>query len=522
MSKSSTNVLFLWHMHQPYYKKPRDKEYFLPWVRLHTVKDYYGFAKLLSKFPAVKANFNFTPVLLDQIIDYAQNNASDRFLKISEKRAEDLTGMERKFILRRFFSVNKMRMIDPYPRYLELLEKSSRGKSARYTAQEMRDLQVYFNLVWFHFTSIEDDKNLQELISKGRNFSEEDKSYILNKQRAIISETLPLYKWLIANKQIEITTSPYYHPIIPLLCDTDIVHNYHNQHCPRLRFSYPEEAWWQIKEAKERTSSVFDTQVNGSWPSEGSVSPETLLLYKKNKFKYLATDEEILFKTFAPRMNPAKPLPRHIIYRPYYFDDMLVFFRDKNLSNAISFSYHGWENLQAAANDLLGHLENIHSHTCRLYKKRMVLIAMDGENAWEYYNNNAKDFFYALYSRLEKHPKLKTNTLSSYIKNGKFKSIDSKIWPGSWINADFGVWAGSKENNRNWHMLTRIKKNIDKHKAKTHILDKAISYLRIIEGSDWNWWNTYDETSGDFEKILLSYVKEISRLLKKDFMNLKR
>ena len=523
MSKTPTQVLFLWHMHQPYYKRANDSLYYLPWTRLHGIKDYFGFVYFLSKFEKIKATFNFSPTGLEQIVDYSTRKASDRFLELTKKNPKDLTSNEKTFILKRFFSVNKERFINPYPRYLELFEKARKQKIKYFTDQEIRDIQLYFNLVWFHFTTIEEDKNLQELIKKSHGFSESDKKYVIDKQYDVLSMIIPLYKDLVASKRIEICISPYYHPILPLLCDTNIVH-VHNQTAPRIRFHHPEEAFWHLKEGKDRTQQILNTKITGSWPSEGSVSPQVLKLYEELEFKWIATDEEILFNTLRlTRKNLTKNIPRDIIYQPYYFDDLIVFFRDKNLSNAISFTYHYWQDLNAAAQDLINHFHNIHKHTRSIYKKRMVLIAMDGENAWEYYHNNAKDFFTSLYSSLEKHSHLKTQTISSFIRNSDFKTIEEPIWPGSWINANFGVWSGSRENNRNWEILARIKNALDKKRnmLAPRKLEQAISYLRIIEGSDWNWWNTFDDISGDFGKLFLSYVKALSRILNQDFIHYK-
>jgi len=506
MSKTPTSIIFLWHMHQPCYRKAGDSLYYLPWVRLHGIKDYFGFVYHLSKFQKIKATFNFSPVLLDQIIDYAEHKASDKFLELTKKKPEYLAENEKGFILKRFFSIYKERLIDPYPRYLQLYEKSKKHKPKDFSPQEMRDIQVYFNLVWFHFTTIEEDRHLQALIKKGKKFTETDKMYIVDKQFEVLSEILPMYKRLLNERRIELCISPYYHPILPLLCDTNIVRTHH-QPCPRIRFSHPEEALWHITEGKRKAEQVLNVKVNGSWPSEGSVSPQALSLYQENGFRWIATDEEILFNTLKhTRRHAHTEIPRHIIYQPYYFDDLLVFFRDKNLSNAVSFTYHYWQDLDAAARDLLWHFHNIHSHTRSLYKKRMVLIAMDGENAWEYYHNNAKDFFTSLYSNLEKIKYLRTQTISSFIKNSDFKTIENPIWPGSWINANFGVWSGSRENNRNWEILARIKEAVDRKKDSLtpRTLEKVTYYLRVIEGSDWFWWNTYEDISCDFGEPFLS------------------
>ncbi len=508
-----TSVLFLWHMHQPLYKKPKDKLYLLPWVRLHGVKDYFGFVYHLSKFSKIKANFNFSPVLLDQIIDYVSNGATDVYLELTKKNPSYLSFKERSFIIKRFFSVNKSTLIETYPRYFQLYEASLSKKPKYFTDQEIRDIQVYFNLTWFHPLTVREDNNLTEIFRKAKEFDEDDKVYIINKQYQVLSQIIPLYKRLLDEGKIEISLSPYYHPILPLLCDTEVLKK-HNQTPPGARFSYPQEAFWQISQAKKKGESLFNTQIEGSWPSEGAVSESVVSLYKEVGFSWIATDEEILFRTL--REKEPFTIPRHIIYQPYFFRDMLIFFRDKGLSDLISFVYHSWEDQKCASLDLLAHLRNIHDFVSSIYKKRMVLIVMDGENAWEYYKMNAWDFLESLYQGLEESPQLKSETISSFIKDaGSFKMIKKELWPGSWINADFSVWAGSQENNHNWEILSKVKKCIDREKARLspREVEKLYYYLRIIEGSDWNWWNTYKDSTGDFKKIFSSYVKEISRLL---------
>lgn len=526
-SHAPTSVLFLWHMHQPFYRRFSEKNYHLAWVRFHSVKDYYPFVYFLSKFSRIKANFNFSPVLLDQILDYVENRATDKVLELSLKKASDLTSSEIKFLLARFFSVNKENLLNLYPRYLQLFQKSLSVHDVRkYNFQELTDLQVYFNLVWFHSLIVEEDKNLQEIFKKAKNYNEDDKRYIINKHYQIMAKIIPLYKQLAEESRIEIVTSPYYHPILPLLCDTGIIKKYGYLKPPACRFSHSEEALWQIEEAKKRMEALFGREISGSWPSEGGVSEEVLGLYKKAGFKWLATDEDILFKSLAREKLPYELIKnqRYIIYQPYIFKDLLLFFRDRNLSDALSFVYHSWPEEKLAAEDFLQHLNRIHNYIRNIYPKRCVVIVMDGENAWEYYKDNARSFFEHLYLSLEKSQILKTDLFTSFSQDYNFKKINRELWPGSWINADFGVWIGSSENNTYWSILAKIMNEIKKHKHKFSplILKKVLSCLRIIEGSDFNWWNTFEDKNRDFRKIFSSYVKAISKLLKKDFLYLLR
>ncbi len=514
MHTRRTHLVFLWHMHQPCYRKVNSKDYYLPWTRLHAVKDYYPFALLLSRFHAIKGNFNFSGILLEQIRDYTVNKASDYYLKLSQKDPASLTSLERKFILERFFGVNRKTMIEPYPRYLELYQKFLSKQFTKFSRQDIFDLQVYFNLVWFHSLTIEEDKNLQHIFAKGKNFSLSEKKYVFQKHYDVMEKIFPLYQKLCAEGRIEISITPYYHPIMPLLCDTDITKQFSYLTAPSLRFAFPEDALWHVENAKNLAEKVFHTSPCGSWPSEGSVSEAVVSIYQGKNFRWLATDEDILFKSLAGSKIPVDLLKRqrHIIYQPYSFDSMNFVFRDKNLSDTIGFSYHSWQNLSAAAFDIVGHFRRIHEYVGKIYPQPGVVIAMDGENAWEYYPDNGRQFLSTLYAEIEKHPELLSNTISGYTAQQKPKRLE-RLSPGSWINGDFGVWVGSEKNNTNWEILARLRRKLSEVKLDERKRKKIEDYLHIIEGSDWNWWNTFEDSKKDFAQIFFSYVKEISKLL---------
>jgi alpha-amylase/alpha-mannosidase (GH57 family) len=500
-------------MHQPLYRLPTRREYYLGWTRLHAIKDYYGMAALLDKFSKVKATFNFSGVLLNQLVDYAYRGTEDYYGKLTLKDPNYLTKKERDFILTRFFSVNFERHIKPYPRYAQLYQKKTNPK--KITAQDITDLQVFFNLSWFHPFSMKSDKCLRALRRKGRNFSRDDKQYIIDKQYKIISEIFPLYKRLLKEKRIEITITPFYHPILPLIHDTDILKEFSYLKRPVLRFSQPRDCHWHLERSKQLFKDIFEREVRGSWPSEGSISEGVAKIYKQEGFNWIGLDEGVLFKSLMTDYVSYNVIKnqRHLIYRPYNFEGLNMFFRDRNLSDAISFIYQGWDPL-FASNDLLEHFKRIHYYTKRFFKKRAITIIMDGENAWEYYRNNGIEFLENVYANLEKSSILSTTLPQTFLTRGESKRLE-RLGAGSWINNDFGVWIGSKENNSNWHTLRRIRDLIEKNKKNIKNLDKLMEYFYIIEGSDWNWWNTFDEPSGDFKVIFLSYIKQIYKKLGK-------
>jgi len=500
-------------MHQPYYKLPSQKYYYLGWTRLHAVKDYYGMAKMVEKFDKIKVTFNFSGVLLKQLSDYIYNNATDLYALLTYKNPLFLTKKEKKFITERFFSVNFERFIRPHKRYSQLYHKKI--KKEKFSFQDILDLQVLFNLCWFHPYTLEEDKNLKEIIKKEKKYNAADKKYILNKQKEIMREIFPLYKKLLADGRVEISVSAFYHPILPLLYDTNILDEFPYLKKPHLRFSSPSSISWHLKRSQEIFYEIFNTQSKGSWPPEGSICESVVPFFIEENFNWIGLDEGILFKSLTTEYVTYDLIKnqRHLIYRPYEFNGLNILFRDRNLSDAISFVYQAWEDSVFAASDLIEHFKRIHYYLGDIFKEKVITIIMDGENAWEYYKNNGVEFLEALYSSLEKEKNLSTALPSQIFKNFKTKKLP-KLASGSWINNDFGVWIGSEKNNICWQLLRKIKDLIERKKRKIRDFQKIEEYFHILEGSDWNWWNTFDEPTGSFRQIYLAYVKKIYQILK--------
>jgi alpha-amylase/alpha-mannosidase (GH57 family) len=499
-------------MHQPYYRLPNKNYYLLPWMRLHAVKDYYGMARTVEKFDNIKVTFNFSGVLLEQLNDYLRGRR-DYYVNLTLKDPKYLSKEEKNFIIERFFSLNFERLIRPNRRYLQLYNKKLSTKP-HFSHQDICDLQFLFNFSWFHPYSFNEDKNLKELLDKRSGFSFQDKDYIINKQYEIISKIIPLYKGLLAQKKIELSLSPYHHPIMPLLYDSDVVKEFSYLKKPTLRFSYPQDCLWHLRSSRDIFSQVFDCVPCGSWPSEGSVSEDVVSLYGQEGFKWLGTDEAILFKSLTTEYVSYDMIKnqRHIIYRPYLFKDVDVFFRDRNFSDMLSFVYQGWDDSKFAAQDLMEHFKRTHLYTKDIFKERAITIIMDGENAWEYYPSNGVRFLESLYTQLQNSDILTTTTPTEFIKHNNRRSLE-RLSSGSWINGDFGVWVGSKKNNIYWNILRRIRDLIEKTKITGINLEKLKKYFYLVEGSDWYWWNTFEDISGEFKNIFFSYVDEIYRLL---------
>lgn len=515
MTKSTTKVAFLWHMHQPCYKHPTKDYYCLPWVRLHAVKDYYGMAKTVARFNKVKVSFNFSGILLWQLYDYIENHAKDYYQILSLKKPSSLSKEEKAFIIDRFFSTNFDRVIKPNRRFLQLYNKKVSPKS-KFTTQDITDLVTLFNLSWFHPYTTREDKNLKALISKEKNYTDADKEYVIEKQYKVMAEIIPLYKKLIADDRIELTLTPFHHPIMPVLYDSDVVKDFSYLKKPVLRFAYPEDCRWHLNKAKEIFKQTFGYIPSGSWPSEGSVSESVVSLYGKEGFKWIGADEAILFKSLNTDYVSYDMIKnqRHIIYRPYEFNGVDIFFRDRNFSDMLSFVYQGWDDAAFAVNDLMEHFKRTHNFAKDIFKERVITIIMDGENAWEYYKNNGVDFLENLYRALEKSDVLESETPSGFLKKHTGRRLE-RLASGSWINGDFGVWIGSKKNNNYWNILRRTRDLIEKCKVGLADSETIRNYFYLIEGSDWFWWNTFDDVSGEFKNIFFSYVEEIYRMLGK-------
>lgn len=534
------DIAFIWHMHQPYYKDVITGKYLMPWVRLHGVKDYFPMAALLENYENVKVTFNMVPVLVEQLNDYARNNASDILLDLTMKKASDLTPDDKLEILNNFFRVNFQRFIEPNTRYSELLIKRGMNVSGpalkkavkNFSEEDFLDLQVLFNLSWFHSISIDEDFNLKGLFEKKESYTEEDKEYVIFKQKEVLSQILPLYRRLQDAGRIEVTTTPYYHPILPLLCDTSIARIASPaMHLPKRRFAHPEDAEWHIEEAIKYHTEQFGRPPRGIWPSEGSVSSEALDLVMSKGIDWIAADEDILFRSL--------PLSdRRVTYQPYRLKrasrTLNIVFRDKNLSDMISFSYNSWDQVKAAE-DLLGHFRRILENLRRDTDRGLVTIVMDGENAWEYYEDNGRRFFETLYSNLDgKDASISSTTVSEYLASEPHRKTITDIFPGSWINHNFEIWIGEEQDNLSWEYLYRTRTDLERYAkalAKDPAFDiadikKAWHELYIAEGSDWNWWYSGKAKVGKdnpFDRLYRLHLRNVYRFLKKpvpDFLKI--
>ena len=512
MTDNPLYIAFLWHMHQPFYKDPLSGLYRLPWVRLHGTKDYLDMARILLEFPDIRQTFNFTPSLLEQITDYTEADAKDQYLELTLKKASELNTEEKTFVLDNFFLANWDNMIKPFPRYYELLTKrgfhhlakSDLLRETRYFSNsDFLDLQVLFNLCWIDPMFRQTDSTLRMLVDKGRDYTEEDKQAVIDKQFSILREIVPTYREMKDKGQIELSVSPFYHPILPLLCDTNSAKiAMPDAKMPRERFSHPEDAEKQIRMGLDYFERVFGYMPAGMWPSEGSVSDEVLRIVSRTGMKWLATDEDILSISLQKQLRDAS---RNLtepatLYRPYSRENVYMIFRDHNISDLIGFVYSKWEP-KAAAEDLLNNLLRIRE-SLPYNEPHLVSIILDGENAWEYYRNDGLDFLRHLYDGLSAEKRLRTVTVSGFLgEHGRCQPLE-RLHAGSWIYANFGIWIGQEEDNMAWDYLKETRDELELFQKMNPDKDVSDAWksIYIAEGSDWNWWYG-DEHMTDTQEV---------------------
>ena len=504
------HLAFLWHQHQPLYKNPSTGVNELPWVRLHATKDYFDMAAILDEFPLIKSNFNVVPSLLVQLDEYAQKIARDKFLDMTLTAADQLIESEKIFILHNFFMANWETMVFPYNRYHQLLEKRGRQTSTEdlrriqnyFTIADIRDLQVWFNLSWMDPYWREKDELIASLFAKGRNFSEEDKQSLIQKQLSICGMIIPKYKELQDRGQIEVSATPFYHPILPLLCDTNnaLTAMPHAQ-LPKKRFQHKEDALTQIQKTLAYYERSFCRPLRGMWPSEGSVSEDIIPLLSASGIQWIASDEEILFRSLH-----AAASSRSKLYKPYRVkigdNAVNMIFRDHALSDAIGFIYAKWA-AKDAVNDFMNRLHAIRDTLGDTGEDNLVSVILDGENCWEYYANDGRDFLRQLYGALSADETIETVTISDYLLKHPPVETLTNLWAGSWINGNFAIWIGHSEDNVAWDYLLATRNFLSNYiqkypeKKETPAILSAWEKIYIAEGSDWNWWYGNDHSSSN-------------------------
>ena len=529
---ASLRVILLWHQHQPFYKDLVSGEYRLPWVRLHALKDYYGMVKLLDEFPKVHQNFNLVPSLLVQIQDYVAGTAQDPFLRVAAKPAKELTPDERRFALQYLFQANPQNVIGRYPRYRQLWERFREHgdhpeRAERYFQdQDFTDLQVLSQIAWFDEFFLE-EKEVAALVRKGHHFSLDDQKFVIAQERALIGRVLPAHADAVKKGSIEISATPFYHPILPLVCDTAVgAVSSPGMPLPQNRFRHPEDAREQLMRGLDLHEKMFGVRPKGIWPSEGSVSEEALAIAHNLGVQWMATDEGVLGRSTGAYFSRdgGGRLPAHQaekLYNIHRYENgstaRPMVFRDHTISDLIGFVYSGMPPADAARH-LLDNIKDAARPVLDKGRDAVVSIILDGENAWEYYPKSGREFLRRFYDELQRDPGIEALTISEAIARHKdFGKLNSLV-PGSWINANFNVWIGAPEDNRAWDYLYHAREFYAQNAARATEAQRKLAFdeILIAEGSDWNWWYGPEHHSAndrDFDELYRKHLSNVYQAL---------
>jgi len=550
-------VAFLWHMHQPLYRDPIDGAVILPWVRLHALKDYLGMVRVAEETPSVHLTFNLVPVLVDQVEACARGDYDDPHQRASMVAAAGMDEGQRLAALKWLFMAQEQNVIGRHPRFKELLAKRGprkdegalRAAAPHFSVQDLLDLQVLGELAWFDLEWQAKDPVVSALVARGRGFTEADKHALAERERALLGEILPAYRRAAERGQVELSATPYYHPILPLLCDTDAHREAHPEAPLPRRFRHPEDALDQIQRAQARHAQVFGRPPSGMWPSEGSVSEEAVLQMARAGLRWTASDEAVLERSLGATLQRdqdgvAQPADR--LYRPWRRDTeagpIALFFRDHTLSDLIGFTY-SHHPPEAAAADLLQRLRKV-GESWRgdgLAGDPVVGIFLDGENCWEHYRDGGRTFLRAVYRGIAEDRALKAVTLSEALQRGsggtegspqldsergftpreREEALESeavrplaRVFAGSWIHADFSVWIGHADDRRAWELLGDARDALSAHAsaAPEDKREKAWESYRAACGSDWCWWygdDRHSDNDYEFDRLFRRFLQSV-------------
>ena len=530
------HLVLLWHMHQPQYRDPATGRYILPWTRLHALKDYWGMVRVLEEFPQMHATFNVVPSLAAQLEEYASGVFDEPWFSLVFAPADKLNPAQKAELLVRGFHVNRDNVMRRWPRYLELWEWSQRADpetiARTFGQRDWRDLQLLSQLCWMDEEYLAADPVVSQLSRKGSDYSEADKQALRVKQLELLARVLPEYRRAQDSGQIEISTTPYYHPILPLLCDSD-VGRVANPSSPALlpAFRHPEDAREQLERARRYHERLFGRPPAGLWPSEGSVSDQALGIAAQMGFRWFATDEGVLGRTLNVgfgRDSAGVPSNADRLYAPLRVRaggrEITGFFRDHYLSDLVGFVYSRMDSV-AAAEDLYRRLRAI-GERVQTGRPLTVSLILDGENAWEYYPGNGREFLRQFYRRVSSDPDIRPLTVSEALAAaGEVAEVD-RIFPGSWINANFDIWIGHGEDITAWELLRDARDFYQRATEKRALGDAdapsetqlaaAFEALLAAEGSDWCWWFGPEHSSAndaEFDAFFRKLLSEVYREL---------
>jgi len=508
------SIAFYWHFHQPVYSL--ENTYLMPWVRLHAVKDYLDMLLIMKKFPKLKMNFNLDCGLLDSLIDYTEKGMSDIPAQLTCKPVDDLTTDEREFILNNFFSAKYATMIYHHERYKELYKKAIVNENLTiddFSDSEISDLMALFNLSWMDPTHKDHFPELRKFIKKDRNYSLEDRIEIIKFHEKIMASIIPAYKKFAEEGRIEITTSPYYHPILPILLDVkNATANTPVSDDLPDNLKTKDDAYNQTLNALNRIEELFGIRPKGIWASELCLNEKTLKMFQELGINWTISDEKVLARStgheFIRDFKGNLKDPYHLLKTYNYKKNdknINIVFRDSSIPSLINFEYHNYES-KVSAEDLYGKIKLIQNKILTSPDdNHLITIALDGENCWDSYANDGQDFLERLYGLIEEDDSLETVLLSDYIENDTNKKELTTLKSGSWADNNFKLWIGDPVKDLAWTYLKLVREDIINYgKANKLDISKSMRELYIAEGSDWFWW--YGEPNHSEQDYIFDYL----------------
>jgi len=525
------SVVLCWHMHQPEYRDLRTGRVHLPWTYLHATKDYVDMAAHLEAVPEARAVVNFAPILLEQLEDYIgqisaylDGHGAIRDPLLAELAEPALPGnaQARLRLMQDCLRANRERMIarfEPYQRLATMAEwYESHPQSLIYASNQfLADLLVWYHLSWMSESLQRGDARIARLREKAHNYSVHDRRELLQIVLEQIQSIIPRYRELAARGQVELCMSPYAHPIIPLLLDINSAREaMPDVHLPVVT-EYPggeERARWHLQKGLATFERAFGRRPMGLWPSEGGVSQRALVLFGEEGFRWTASGGTVLHNSHDAKSKSCS-------HRVYRFGNVAVdcFFRDDGLSDLIGFNYSDWHASDAVAN-LVGHMENI-ADVCPDRDDCLIVIILDGENAWEYYPDNGYHFLNELYRGLANNPRLQMTTFEQFLsEKSPTPAHEDHLTAGSWVYGTFSTWIGEPDKNRGWEILVEAKRSFDEQLAAGKLSAEEIAaaerQLAICEGSDWFWWfGDYNPsiTVNQFDQLFRMHLANLYQIL---------
>lgn len=548
MQPDTIKLVICWHMHQPHYRDGLDGQYRLPWVYLHGIKDYSDMAAHLEDNPEARVVVNFAPVLLEQLEDYAIHMR--RWLADGSEMGDPLLNclsgahLIGDDVPCRFEVIQACKkafaptMVDVFPPFRALLDlvQSERiqtiedaGYLRYFSGQLFTDLLVWYHLAWMGQSLRLSDERVQALINKGlaeQSFDIADRRLLIEIMADVMEQLVPRYRALEERGQIEISMTPYGHPIVPLMIDFKSACDAMPDAQLPVHDQYPdgyERALWHLKQGIERHQRYFGKKPQGVWLSEGAISSSSVGLLDSLDIRWTASGEGVWRHSCeASRMAPHEISSKRALYSPLQHADQrcALFFRDDGMSDLIGFEYKNWQP-QDAANNFAHNLDNIANHLGDKVSEHVVAVILDGENPWEYYPDNGHDFISTLYRTLAEHPRVEMTTFSQALDQGLEPIHLPVLKSGSWVYGSFSTWIGERDKNAGWDMLVEAKQAYDRVFASGELSaqeqEAATHQLAVCEGSDWFWWfGDYNPTDSvrDFALLYHRHLEKLYLLLK--------